>query len=86
MGTVAICIGAILGHLATTYNQHYPININMFTGGKDIIMGGMSIAPTVRIYPVYKYYWQAPLMIYFFLSLTMIYPLIKVLSRSRRAI
>lgn len=86
MGTVAVIIGVILGHCATMYNFYHPINIQMFTGGKDIIMGGMSIAPTVRIYPVYKYYWQAPLMIYFFLSLTMIYPLIKVLSRSRRAI
>lgn len=86
MGTAAVIIGVILGHCATMYNFYHPINIQMFTGGKDIIMGGMSIAPTVRIYPVYKYYWQAPLMIYFFLSLTMIYPLIKVLSRSRRAI
>ncbi len=86
MGTIAVIIGVSLGHLATTYNQHYPININLFTGGNNIIMGGMSIAPTVRIYPVMKYYWQAPLLIYFFLSLTMIYPLIKVISRSRRAI
>lgn len=86
MGTGAVVIGVILGHLATTYNHYHAINIEMFTGGKPIIMGGMSIAPTVRIYPVYKYYWQAPLMIYFFLSLTMIYPLFKVISRSRRAI
>lgn len=86
MGSIAVVIGVLMGHLATTYNQYYPININLFTGGKNIIMGGMSIAPTVRIYPVLKYYWQAPLLIYFFLSLTMIYPLIKVISRSRRAI
>ncbi|MFY7994049.1 MAG: ABC transporter permease [Bacteriovoracaceae bacterium] len=86
MGTAAVIIGVVLGHCATMYNFYHPINIQIFTGGKDIIMGGMSIAPTVRIYPVYKYYWQAPIMIYFFLSLTMIYPLLKVLSRSRRAI
>ena len=86
MGTVAILIGIVLGHLMTSYNQYHPINIEAFTGGKPIIMGGMTITPTVRIYPVFKYYWQAPLMIYFFLSLTMIYPLLKIISRSRRAI
>jgi putative ABC transport system permease protein len=86
MGTVAILIGIVLGHLATSLCYYYPINIQAFTGGKPIIMGGMLIKPLVRIYPVSEYYWQIPLMIYFFLSTTMIYPLIRVIRRSKHAI
>lgn len=86
MGTVAVLLGALLGHLATTYCHYYPINIQVFTGGKPIIMGGMIIQPLVRLYPVFKYYWQVPLMIYFFLGITMIYPIIRVIRRSKHAI
>src|SRR5690606_21646751 len=74
MGSAAIVFGVFIGHLATAYFHHYPINIQLFTGGNPIIMGGMIIQPHVRIYPVEAYYWKVPLMIYFFLGLTMIYP------------
>jgi ABC-type lipoprotein release transport system permease subunit len=86
LGTVAIMFGALIGHAFTTYCYYFPINIQMFTGGKPIIMGGMLIQPLVRIYPVTQYYWQVPLMIYFFLSTTMIYPLVRVVRRSKNAI
>jgi ABC-type lipoprotein release transport system permease subunit len=86
LGTVAIMFGALLGHLFTTYCYYFPINIQVFTGGKPIIMGGMIIQPLVRIYPVMKYYWQVPILIYFFLGSTMIYPLIRVIRRSKHAI
>ncbi len=86
MGTIAIFFGAIIGHLATIYCYYHPINLQLFTGGKNIIMGGMTIQPLVRLSPVMSYYWQVPLMIYFFLSLTMIYPLIRVIRRSSYAI
>ena len=86
MGTVAIFFGAIIGHLATTFCYYFPVNIQVFTGGKPIIMGGMIIQPIVRLYPVMQYYWQVPLLIYFFLSTTMIYPLIRVVRRSKNAI
>lgn len=86
LGSVAIICGAILGHLVTTYFYYFPINIQVFTGGKPIIMGGMVIQPLVRLYPVWSYYWKVPLMIYFFLGLTMLYPLIRVIKRSKNAI
>ncbi len=86
LGTIAIAFGIILGHALTTYFSHYPINIQIFTGGKPIIMGGMTIIPQVRLYPVSQYYWQVPLMIYFFLGLTMLYPLFRVIRRSKNAI
>ncbi|HXH74645.1 MAG TPA: FtsX-like permease family protein [Bacteriovoracaceae bacterium] len=86
MGTVSLILGCMIGHIMTTYNYYNPIDIQLFTGGKPIIMGGMSIQPLVRIYPVMQYYWQVPLMIYFFLALTMIYPLIRVIRRSKHAI
>ena len=86
MGSIAIFLGVICGHLATTFNYYYPINIEIFTNGKPILMGGMTIKPLVRLYPVTKYYWQVPLLIYFFLLLTMIYPLARVIKRSKHAI
>ena len=86
MATAAVIVGALLGHLATTYCYYNPVNIQLFTGGKPIIMGGMIIQPLVRLYPVFQYYWQVPLLIYFFLSMTMIYPLIRVIRRSKNAI
>jgi ABC-type lipoprotein release transport system permease subunit len=86
MGTLALMVAIALGHAATMYCHYHPIDIQMFTGGKPIIMGGMVIQPLVRLHPVYKYYWQVPLMIYFFLGVTMLYPLIRVIRRSQNAI
>lgn len=86
MGSVAVLLGSLLGFLATSYFSHYPISIELFTGGKPLIMGGMTINPMIRFYSVPQYYWQVPLMIYCFLALTMIYPLIRVIRRSKNAI
>ena len=86
MGTIAVVIGAFLGFIGTFYFYYHPINLELFTGGKPIIMGGMTIAPLIRIYSVPQYYWQVPLMIYFFLILTMIYPLVRVIRRSKNAV
>jgi ABC-type lipoprotein release transport system permease subunit len=86
MGTIAILLGIVIGYSATKYCYYHPINIELFTGGKPILMGGMTIVPVVKIYSVPKYFWQVPLMIYFFLSLTMIYPLIRVIRRSKNAV
>lgn len=86
MGTVALVFGSIIGYASTLYFSYYPINIQVFTGGKPIIMGGMQIQPLVKFYPVWKYFWQVPLLIYTFLVLTMIYPLFRVVKRSKYAI
>lgn len=86
MGTVALIIGVILGYIMTMINHYYPIDIQVFTGGKPIIMGGMYIQPLVRLHPVPSHFWQVPLMIYVFLGLTMIYPLIRIIRRSNNAV
>lgn len=86
LGTTALLVGVAIGHAATTYCYYFPIDIQLFTNGKPIIMGGMVIQPLVKIYPVGQYYWQVPLMIYSFLALTMIYPLARVIRRSKHAI
>lgn len=86
MGTVALIIGVILGYIMTMINYYYPIDIQVFTGGKPIIMGGMYIQPLVRLHPVPSHFWQVPLMIYIFLALTMIYPLIRIIRRSNNAV
>ena len=86
MGTLALIFGIIIGHVATMICHYYPINIQVFTGGKPIIMGGMVIQPLVRLNPVADLYWKVPLMIYCFLAITMIYPLFRVIRRSKNAI
>lgn len=86
LGTISIMLGVFLGYLMTLYCYYNPIDIQLFTGGKPIIMGGMIIQPLVRLYPVMKFFWQVPILIYFFLALTMIYPLLRVIRRSNHAI
>jgi putative ABC transport system permease protein len=86
MGLVSVILGALVGHALTLYCYYFPINIEVFTGGKPLLMGGMAIQPLIRLYPVMAYYWQVPLMIFFFLGLTMIYPLVRVIRRSKNAI
>jgi putative ABC transport system permease protein len=86
MGMIAMVIGIMIGHASTTFFSYYPINLELFTGGNPIIMGGMTIKPLVKFYPVAQYYWQVPLMMFFFLGLSMIYPLIRVIKRSKNAV
>ena len=61
-------------------------NLEIFTNGKSIIMGGMVIKPLVKFYPDFDYYWQVPLMVFIILSLTMAYPLWRVIQRSKHAV
>ncbi len=86
MGSLAMVLGMLIGHGATTFFSHYPLNLEIFTNGKPIIMGGMTIEPLVKFYPVAQYYWQVPLMMFFFLGLSMVYPLIRVMKRRKNAI
>lgn len=86
LGTLGIVLGLLCGHLATMFFNLYPINIELFTGGKPIMMGGMVIQPEVRLTPHLRHYWQVPLLIYFFLMLSMIYPVLRVIRRSSHAL
>lgn len=86
MGLISVIFGTLLGFLLTTISHHYPINILIFTDGKPLIMGGMEIQPLIRLYQVDAYFWQVPLLILFFLGLTMVYPLARVIHRSRHAV
>jgi putative ABC transport system permease protein len=86
LGIFSMILGCMLGHAATTLCSYYPINLELFTNGKAIIMGGMTIKPLVKFYPMAQYYWQVPLMMFFFLALSMIYPLIRVMKRSKNAV
>jgi putative ABC transport system permease protein len=83
---ISITLGVVIGHLVTLYHSIYPIDMKLFTNGKAILIGGMEINPYVRIIPVAKYYWQVPLLIIAFVSVTLILPLVRVLKRSRGAI
>jgi ABC-type lipoprotein release transport system permease subunit len=86
MGLMAMVIGMLIGHLSTSYFSHHPINLEIFTGGRPIIMGGMTIQPLVRFYPVMQYYWQVPLMMFCFLGMSMVYPLVRVIKRRKNAV
>jgi len=86
LGTTALIIGTVFGYLLTMFFYYYPINIEWFTGGQPIYLGGMTITPLVRVHSHLDYYWKVPLIIYGFLMLTMIYPLMKVIRRSRNVL
>lgn len=85
-GTLALIIGLLIGHFFTWVNFYYPINLELFTNGKPMYLGGMLIHPYVKIYPVAKYYWQVTILIYLFLAISMIYPSYKIMNRGKDAI
>lgn len=85
LGILGIGTGIVLGNLVTTLFNVYPISLKLFTGGKDIMMGGMAIIPKVRLWHHHHYSWQAPLLVFFFLTLSLIFPIQRIIQRSRRA-
>lgn len=86
LGTTALLLGLVLGHIFTIINFYYPINLELFTNGKPMFLGGMLIHPYVKIYPVSKYYWQVAILIYLFLVISMIYPSYKIMNRGNDAV
>jgi putative ABC transport system permease protein len=84
LGLMGIGAGIILGNLVTYYFHFNPINMLIFTGGKPIMMGGMAIIPKIRLWFTHEYSWKAPLLVLFFLGLSLIFPIKKVIERSRR--
>ncbi len=85
LGVLGIGSGVILGNLVTTFFHYNPISLQLFTGGKPIMMGGMAIIPKVRLWHFHQYSWQAPLLVFFFLTLSLIFPIHRIIQRSRRA-
>ena len=81
LGAISLITGSILGHLATLYFHYNPLDIKMFTDGKAIIMGGIELEPMIRFYPQYQYYFAVTLVILFFICLSFIIPLRKVIKR-----
>ncbi len=81
LGAISLIAGSILGHLATLYFHYNPLDIKMFTDGKAIIMGGIELEPMIRFYPQYQYYFAVTLVILFFICLSFIIPLRKVIKR-----
>lgn len=85
LGVLGIGAGVIVGNLVTSFFNAVPISLKLFTGGKDIMMGGMAIIPKVRLWHHHHYSWQAPLLVFFFLTLSLIFPIQRIIQRSRRA-
>jgi hypothetical protein len=85
LGVLGIGSGIVIGNLVTSFFHVVPISLKLFTGGKDIMMGGMAIIPKVRLWHHHHYSWQAPLLVFFFLTLSLIFPIQRIIQRSRRA-
>ncbi|MBY0516410.1 MAG: ABC transporter permease [Bacteriovoracaceae bacterium] len=85
LGILGIGSGVILGNLVTLFFHHYPISLKLFTGGKAIMMGGMAIIPKVRLWHFHQYSWQAPLLVFVFMSLSLSLPIYRIIQRSKRA-
>lgn len=85
LGILGIGAGVLIGNLVTAYFNANPISLLLFTGGKPIMMGGMAIIPKVRLWHYHQYSWQAPLLVFSFLTLSLVLPLYRIIQRSRRA-
>lgn len=84
LGIVGIGSGVVLGYIITGLFHLYPISLLLFTGGKPIMMGGIAILPKVRLFASHEFAWQVPLMVSFFLAMSLVWPLYRVIQRSRR--
>jgi len=84
LGVIGITLGLAFGYFLTTVFHFYPISLLLFTGGKPIMMGGIAMLPRVRLAYHHQYAWQAPLLVGSFLSVCLIWPLQRVIQRSRR--
>lgn len=82
---IAIIVGNILGLGLTLFFKSHPIDIRMYTDGKDIIAGGMRITPLLRPDVYLKNHINGSLVILCFVTLSMVYPLARVIRRSKRA-
>ncbi len=85
LGVLGIGTGVLLGYAITGLFHVYPISLLLFTGGQPLLVGGVAIIPTVRLWFSHQYAWQVPLLVSFFLSLSLVWPLYRVVQRSRRA-
>ena len=84
LGLLGIGSGVLLGNLVTAFFHYNPISLQFFTGGQPIMMGGMAIIPKVRLWHFHHYSWQAPLLVFFFLTLSLVYPIHRIIQRSRK--
>lgn len=85
LGISGIGLGIFLGLGLTTYFHHNPFDLTLFTGGKPLMVGGIAMIPRVRLSINHAYTWQVPLTVASFLCLSLVWPLVRVLQRSRRA-
>ncbi len=85
VGALGIGLGVLLGEAITSFFNAHPISMLIFTGGQPLMMGGMPVIPEVRLWHDGGVTLQAASLMAVFLSLGMLWPLYRVLQRSRRA-
>ncbi|MBF0313734.1 MAG: ABC transporter permease [Oligoflexia bacterium] len=81
---LSLAIGNILSYFVILFFSHNPINLELFTGGRPIMMGGIIIHPKIYFSVSSKFYLETNFLILLFTLLAMIYPLLRVLPSSKQ--
>ncbi len=81
---LAVITGSILATVISNYFFYHPIDLRLFTGGKEVMIGGMKINAMVKVNNLLYSHIISISMISVFVALSMIYPIARVLKRSKR--
>jgi putative ABC transport system permease protein len=85
---ILLLAALILGSLLASYLSHYfnvhPIDLRIFSGNKKMMVGGMEIKSFLRVVDYPASHFKSFVMITTFVSLAMVYPIGRVIKRSKR--
>ncbi len=82
LALIALGMGSFFGLVSTQVFHFIPINLSYFSGGKPIIIGGISLMPKIRMENYSSHHGRIFLLVLGFLSLALIYPLLRMIKRS----
>lgn len=86
MGFIGILIGNYLGYFLIEFFNINPINLKIFSGGQDLLLGDIVLNPEIKLLHHPDFHLRSSLTILFFLSIAMIYPITYTLKRSKDVI
>lgn len=83
---IGVLIGNYIGYFAIDFFYNNPINLKIFSGGQDLLLGDIVLNPKIRLIHNNRFHLQASGVIILFISLSLIYPITYTIKRSNNAI
>ncbi|MFZ4712342.1 MAG: ABC transporter permease [Bacteriovoracaceae bacterium] len=81
---IALVLGSLIASLISYYFNVHPIDLRVFSGNQQMMVGGMEINSFIRVSDFLGSHIKSFVMITSFVSMAMIYPIGRVIKRSKR--